>query len=325
MSSASLEGPLYQRRILDHADQAEKNLLSDELPEDAHGLQVDILAYSRASARIWLGALGDQQSLREAERLLRGLLDSEPLAGMAHKQLVHLLVDQEQFDAAAELADVALQRWPDDPYYLSDRLWVEIAGANHAAAAITAAALADQASEDMELMFHAALGQILTDTGDRNLLARNFLETEHDYTSYIAAFLYAFEEGEFREDARRRLERRWAEVDRSTWNARLEQGDPAVWRDMLIGYYLERVTRQELFGPLTDEATFKESLFRNLPLAREGMLCEANFYDALLARAHGDRERWREALQAAIETQYRPYLEYDIAKFLLARDKHTPG
>ena len=65
------------------------------------------------------------------------------------------------------------------------------------------------------------------------------------------------------------------------------------------------------------------ALNKALPLPRLGMLREAYFYDALLARSEGDYNRMRRRLQSVIETQQRNYIEYFMAKFLLAEEKPT--
>jgi lipoprotein NlpI len=132
--------------------------------------------------------------------------------------------------------------------------------------------------------------------------------------------LYAFEEGKGRDVASKLLETRWKAVNPSGWERRLELGDPGVCREMLIGYYLGMVSRDQLFSPLIDDATFNQSPFANLPLARLGMLCEANFYDALLKRMHDSPSEMRAALEATIATGFRRYLEFSMAKFMLANE-----
>ena len=86
---------------------------------------------------------------------------------------------------------------------------------------------------------------------------------------------------------------------------------------MLIGYYLGKVPRDQVFGPLSDDETFKGSPFANIRLSRLGMLCEAHFYDALLNHAAGSPAKMRAALEAVLSTGYRPYVEFSMAKFLL--------
>ena len=65
--------------------------------------------------------------------------------------------------------------------------------------------------------------------------------------------------------------------------------------------------------------------FSNLPLSRQGMLCEFYFYDALLANVRGDRESMIRGLQATIDTDYRPVYEYKMAKLILKTKAATSG
>jgi len=49
------------------------------------------------------------------------------------------------------------------------------------------------------------------------------------------------------------------------------------------------------------------------------MLSEAYFYDALLAEANGDRPRIKASLEKVLSTDVPDYLEYAMAKFMLAK------
>jgi lipoprotein NlpI len=154
---------------------------------------------------------------------------------------------------------------------------------------------------------------------------RKFLQTDHEYVHYVAVLLYAFEEGQGRDAAHKLLEARWQAVDPSGWERRLAVGDPGVWREMLIGYYLGKVSHDQLFAPLADDATFNSSPFAKLQLARLSMLCEAHFYDALLKRMHNSPSEMHAALERAISTGYRKYVEYSMAKFMLANEGKSPS
>ena len=86
---------------------------------------------------------------------------------------------------------------------------------------------------------------------------------------------------------------------------------------MLIGYYLGNVARERVVAPLADQGTFERSEFSTLPLSRQGMLCEFHFYDAPLAKVRGDGDGMIRGLKATIDTGYRPYNEYKMAKFII--------
>jgi hypothetical protein len=258
--------------------------------------------------------------------MLETLLDSPAVGSMAHEGLANLLIDQARFAEATRLIDAARGRWPDEYGFLLDQLLLEIARSNVPAAATAARTLAARAGDEDHALFVAAIGEFLTVTDKESFLSRDFFDTiEADYyRDYLTLIVFAFEDEDGREDARQALADRWAGADLERWPDRLAHGDPEVWREMLIGYYLGEMPRERLLAPLANEATFEASSFSKLPLSRQGMLCEFYFYDALLAKAHGDREGMIRGLEAAIQRGYRPYLEYEIAKFLLKRERGGP-
>jgi lipoprotein NlpI len=53
------------------------------------------------------------------------------------------------------------------------------------------------------------------------------------------------------------------------------------------------------------------------------MLCEAYFYDALLADSIGDKKRYNSSLKKAIATDIQSYSEWNLAKFLLAQQSKS--
>jgi hypothetical protein len=80
------------------------------------------------------------------------------------------------------------------------------------------------------------------------------------------------------------------------------------------------VQPSEIFDPLRNEAAFANSDFHFLRMSREDMLCESNFYAALLAESRKDMKTRNADLQKVVDTKVVYFTEYDLAKFLLARN-----
>jgi hypothetical protein len=307
--------------VLTYADLAERNL-ADALPEQRRAMAEDI-ALIRATANARLAALGEETRWVEAERLARPLLKSTAIGDLALIQLVQVLRQQDRVEEANELLDdFGRLKQRVGANELNQRLFNQLArGDTESAATISAEAYkqADQASPSDRpgYLYVAAIGQLLTRTGNWELTARTFIKTDHEYRNYVAMMLYARMAGEARQEALEVLERAWAEADQTTWSVRMRGGDPTPWREMLIGYYLGKLNRQAVFGKLLDDAAFNSSDFRFIDLPRRGMLCEAQFYEALLAQAQGDLAGMRKGLENVIATNHRAYFEHPMARFLL--------
>jgi hypothetical protein len=132
--------------------------------------------------------------------------------------------------------------------------------------------------------------------------------------------LYSSMASRGQQEARALLEERWHQIDKRTWKARLQAGDVTAWREMLIDHYMSAGPLDDIVGPLKAERSFAASDLSHLPSSRLGMLCEAYFYDALLAKAKHDESRMRSRLQDVLLTERLDYLEYSMAKFLLTQD-----
>jgi len=59
-------------------------------------------------------------------------------------------------------------------------------------------------------------------------------------------------------------------------------------------------------------------------MSRQDMLCEANFYSALLAESRKDMKTRDAELKKVLDTKVVYFVEYDLAKFMLAQ-KHPPN
>ena len=174
---------------------------------------------------------------------------------------------------------------------------------------------------ESELLFREAMARLLMQSDGFEDSARRLFLTDHIYRDYIRLMLYwALRKEGLDERAYRVLEDRWSLVDRNTWPSRLEQGDADAWREMLIGYFIGELDRDDIFGVLEDPQEFKASTLSHLErfaLSREGLLCEAYFYDALYQGVHGPevdrRERLMQSLEKVIATNFYTFFEYQMA------------
>jgi len=186
-------------------------------------------------------------------------------------------------------------------------------------AAEAAAANSTDAGTTSSLMFTAALGQIVTRSPSMDDTGGRFLLMDHPYVPYVAMMLYSMASPQTQQDARGLLEERWKQADRAHWKDRLRGGDETAWRQMLLGMYVGEVSPNEIFDPLKSEQSFVNSDFRFLPMSRNDMLCEANFYSALLAESKKDMKTRNADLQKVLDTKVVYFTEYDLAKFMLAQ------
>jgi hypothetical protein len=174
-------------------------------------------------------------------------------------------------------------------------------------------------------LFYLAQIQLLNDDPKAENTAREFLATDHFYHDYIRFMTYwrLMLNGKS-DQAQSYLDERWTDIDPNTWDDRLRHADVHVWREKLIGYYLGKVDRGQIFNHLESRKTFENSEYRALGsygLSFEGMRAEANFYDALLQNVSGDedtrQERYRQALQRTLDQGRPDMLEYQMANVLL--------
>jgi hypothetical protein len=305
------------------ATEAERRIL--ENPEGAPSWQQEFAQLARATALSRLTIMGLEDRSMAAERQLRDLLDSDAADAvdrLAHEQLLELLLAQRRFSEASQLVDKALDEWSNNSTFWLQKFWSELLSGNKRAAVevlnrVDRMTPIDEQT-DPETMFVVAFGQLLTSSGTWSETGRRFLETDHPNVPYIALMLYARLAGEERRDeARDLLDQRWQRIDPETWAQRLRGGDLSAWREMLIRYYLNKFPRDHLLRPLMDDAEFSKTDLQFLPITRRGMLCEALFYDALLAETTGDRDRRVESLRLVLATNRRDYFEYKMAQFLL--------
>jgi hypothetical protein len=271
---------------------------------------------------------------REDSAGLRRLIDSsdEVLAQMAYHSLTSLHAIAGEHDEADRLSTVAFKKWPNLAGFPLLQLFGKLQSGDVDAASDLAAFLRKTASgpglpadERLEFIAGATLGEILTRSGEWALTGRAFLDSEHRWVPYVALLLTSSIAVDGRQaEGRQLLESRWRRVDRTTWAARLEEGDAVAWAEMLIGYFLDQVPRADIFGPLADDGTLATSPLRHLPVSRAGLSCEAHFYEAMKANSRGDQATARIGFERVLATGAWHFQEYWIAKHLLGLNGAGP-
>ena len=314
-------------------DREEKKFAVADLSSEDRRLKLATVRWLRARALEGLAQFDEPSLADEAEKILVELLTSEyeGIRERAYVELAQMRLNAGRLWEADAVLEPALTNWPHNFQLHNIWLLTKLLEGDREAVASTAREVIDKVesatsqAEYSQAWFVVALGQITTQTGPWPLTARYFIKMDHEYRDYIAAMLFAFSDGESRTDARNVLTRRWSEISQGRslpevqrlWKARLGCGDTMVRREMLIGYYLDKLTEAEIFEDIEDEERYAASSLRELPFPRQGLLCETYFYDALLARARDDKNRMRERLERVVSTKHMSYLEYHLAKYLL--------
>lgn len=226
---------------------------------------------------------------------------------------------------ASAVIDEGFPLFPDHVPLLREKLFVHLSRQETGKAFdLIRDAQSGSIANNPDVRFLAAMLQLLASEGDWEYAARSFLATNHDYTDYIRMMLHCnLLRQEKNAEAQELLRDRWRTVDRPSWDDRLDQGDESVLRERLIGYYLNEVSKEDLFRVLEDDRSFRNSPFSHIARSPVSMLCEAHFYDALLQGSTGDpatrTARQTEALQRVVETHSYIQHEYQMARFLLGR------
>jgi Novel STAND NTPase 1 len=326
---ADREVPADLRTAIKLTEQAEQKLSESSLSKEDRAKQADVLAFVRAKALVRLARMGEGDSQEAAETTLRRLLNSPILGSLAYEELAFFMRGRNNSGDVTALLQAGISKFPDSPELYAVKLMMLIgAGDQEGISKIALQALKKVkkntsgkiSPETQGFAYIAALGLLLTKSGAWENVAREFLQTDHPYVPYVAIMLASRLTGKRdKAEALEVIERRWVRAKPKTWSARLRQGDLTVWREMLIGYYLGNVQRNEIFGNLQDDQRFARSDLSHLPMPRRGMLCEAYFYEALLADAKGDKDWRHSSLEKTVLTDYRDYFEYTMAQFLLSQ------
>jgi hypothetical protein len=319
-------GPRDAEQALRLVDVAKSRL--GMLPAKERDLWGDFADLSQAQAYIELhktGSVGTDK-VQLAEALLERLQGSAALRGNSTVDLALLRERQNRSAEAIAIVDAAIKQWPDNAELYGVRLKLALSEGDKEGV-FRIAAIANErlvsgsdwriTGENEGFAFVAALGLLMSEGQGWERAAREFLGTKHPNTPYVAMMLYSQMAGKGAQEARQIIERRWTDADPETWIARLREGDVTAFREKLIGYYLKRIPRHEVFSDLEDQRRFAGSDLRHLSMSRQEMLCEAYFYDALLALAERDLMRARGSLKLALNTNQVHFWEHTMAKYLL--------
>jgi hypothetical protein len=187
-----------------------------------------------------------------------------------------------------------------------------------------ASPMARNSAERADLLFLAAVGGLLTEFGDSEWAARQFMRTDHLYAPLVSMLLSARTKGAAQEDANILLDERWSHVDRTSWDRRLREGDRQAWYEMLVGYFAGAVPAGLIFDPLGDDLAFAKSPLAGLHVTRRALLTEAYFYDAVRKMAAADADAARESLARVVDLGFKRYVEYDMAVHLLGQGWPPP-
>jgi AAA domain len=294
----------------------------------------DSADYTLAKAYLSLHLMGslDAGKLGEAETLLLRLQSVSALRGGPASDLALLRQRQGRAAEAVSLLEAAINQWPDDVVIYGTRMMLALSQGDKEALSQTAIIASSKIVKDStsgriteeteEFAFIAALGLVISEGWGWEGAAREFLRTRSRYRPYMAMMVYSQMAGKDAQEAKRIIQRLWEEAEPDTWRTRLREGDQTAFHEMLIGYYLQQVPRDKVFSDLEDQHRFDASDLRHLPMSRQGLLCEAYFYDALLALANRNSARMRASLEHTLGTNRSDFYEYHIAKYLLGTSKN---
>jgi tetratricopeptide (TPR) repeat protein len=287
----------------------------------------------------------NEQAAQEAEGRLKALIQRLQTDGVirdpkwpgasAYTALIATYQSLGEIDKAVAVLDASRRDGlSEHPEVLSNRFSLLLAVGREDDALQLAKSARDMPGFDrVDALFLAALSQLLTNQPDAEYAAREFLATSHEYRDYIRLMLYWYLARQGKVDqAKSYLDERWRDINPGSWPARLAHGDPQVWRERLIGYYLGRVKRDDLFEPLGSRESFESSGLGRIGvsgLTFDGMRCEAYFYDALLQDVTGDSAtrsmRYAQTLGRALEVGHADMYEYLMARYLLSQVKANTG
>ena len=326
------------RQALSLIEEAKKELRDHPLPEKNQAYILDWADLVGAKAVLRLSEVGAGDGTGDAEKTLKKLSTSQLTWAEVDIELASLKEKQGRLDEAMAYLDAAVKKLPRDrkteePNPDEARIYLHkfilgLLADNKEAVQQAAKEALSKVKKDKNgkvteatspFAFGAALGMLLTDAEGWEQVSLEFLQTDHQYVPYVAMILYSRPGGKGQIGPLKIIQDRWARA-KHNWKVRLSQGDQTAWREMLIGYYLGKVPRERIFADLEDEAHFANSGMKSVMPLR-GMRCEAYFYEALLAGTKGDKIGMTSSLEKAIGTDSRGYIEYAMAKFLLAQQK----
>ncbi|MCE7880416.1 MAG: hypothetical protein DYG82_07255 [Candidatus Jettenia sp. AMX1] len=272
-----------------------------------------------------------EQFCKQAKDLLNELKSSVlsnidktgwPVLDDIYKSLADVFILMNDYEQAANIVEEGLHNSGEHQNLLYEKFFVHLARLQIDLAVKLAKEVMNGPQRDNpDILYLAALAQILTREGEYEYVGRYFIDTSHEYTDYIRMMLsWSLSTKGKTEEGQDILFERWKTIDPNTWSERMGQGDAKVWKEMLIGYYLGNIQSNMIFGPLEDREIFEHSTLSCLGQSLEGLRCEAYFYDALLQGISGNpttrKERMLDRLEKVQETRIPIYYEYHMARYL---------
>jgi hypothetical protein len=233
------------------------------------------------------------------------------------------------FDAAAKFIDQGLGETDNSLELLQSRVFIALATGRADAAVAFARSSIEPLKRTAETMFPWVLMRLLASPLDdeTEYEARRLLVSGYEYREYVRMMMYWRKGGAENASARELIEDRWRMIDRESWPRRLAAGNFDVWREMFIGYYADKVRRDDLLALIQDEKVFDDSAMGDLGQTRAEFLAEFYFYDALKQSVSGDaatrNERFSQSLQKSVDSKAVQTWEYHMANYLLAEMRRT--
>ena len=325
-------GPRESLRLL---NQAESHL--DSVRSSDRGRTQAWIDYFKAQASVYLAEYGARQNQFAFHGSAVALLDKiiasvhpedtrwptmEYLFSMLHDAYVAV----NEIDSAQLVIDRGLVAFPNSTSLLSSKFFLHCALLQADSALAVSEymrGMAKTAEDSVSALWISTVAKIFTNDPDAEHTGRLFLySTQHEYGDYIRMMLYWMLRRNGNEAAAQQyIDERWMSIHPSEWGERVEQGDIAVWREMLIGRY-EQYNQIDVLSTLSDKSTYESSVLSQLGTSYEGLYCEGYFYDALFQSVNGNpttrRERFRNSLMKALSTNHFSYIEYHMAKYLMS-------
>jgi hypothetical protein len=307
--------------VLELTSRAEKHLSEQSPDEEQHRLSAWIQLVN-ASAYLVLARNNDRAALDKASKLLSTLADDANLkrANNSNKKRSDWpKIEASRIEAALlagsskDVQTILDNVHPgDDSMVEGYRMWRwvmqgELQEARHS--------IQESKIDDDARSFSLALLTFL-EKGPPPALEqaiRPLLTSKHRYSDYLRLMLFASSAREDQKAAKQELEKRWKEIDKGTWKSRVERGqDNLVWQEMLVGYFLRHMSREDLMHWATSPE--EPAAMTETPSEYRG---EFYFYDAQLQWSTGEKET---AIQSLHELRWSgPLLlnEYFMALYQL--------
>jgi hypothetical protein len=286
---------------------------------------------ARATANYRLVFNGEETRIDTAISLYAELLSKTQRVniGISRPNLFRKLSDlylfQGNFDEAGKLIDRGLGEDETSLELLQSRVFVALAIGRAGDAVAFAKSAIEPGQRNAEAMFPWVLMRLLSTPLDdeTEYEARRLLASGYEYREYVRMMMYWRKGGPQNPAAMELIEDRWRTIDSRSWPARLAAGDFDVWREMFIGYFADKVKREDMLALIQDEKVFEDSAMGDLGQTRTEFLAEFHFYDALKQSVSGEpatrNERLRQSLQKSVDSKAVQTWEYHMANYLLTQ------